>query len=166
MTNFKLTAKCAALAGVILAASSLGACAQGGASVSNESLGNIGGAVAGGLLGSQFGGGSGKIFTSVGGALLGAWAGGQIVRNLSQADQGYYSQAASQAYSAPTGQTVTWMNPQSGAQGTITPVRTGTNNATGEVCREYQQTITVGGKTERAYGTACRQADGSWKIIS
>jgi len=34
------------------------------------------------------------------------------------------------------------------------------------VCREYQQTITVGGRTERAYGTACKQADGSWKIIN
>lgn len=165
MKTPKMTVKYAALAAVVMTASTLGACAQGGVGVSNEGLGNLGGAVAGGLLGSQFGGGSGKIFTSVGGALLGAWAGGAIVRNLSQADQGYYNQAAGQAYNAPNGQTITWVNPQSGAQGTITPVRTG-QTSSGALCREYQQTITVGGRTERAYGTACRQADGSWQIVS
>lgn len=36
----------------------------------------------------------------------------------------------------------------------------------GQDCREYQQTVMVGGQPSPAYGTACRQADGSWKIIS
>ena len=35
----------------------------------------------------------------------------------------------------------------------------------GQQCREYQRTVTIDGKTETAYGTACRQPDGSWKII-
>ena len=35
----------------------------------------------------------------------------------------------------------------------------------GEQCREFQQTITIGGKTEKAYGTACRQPDGTWKEV-
>jgi surface antigen len=26
--------------------------------------------------------------------------------------------------------------------------------------------VTIVGKTERAYGTACRQPDGSWKIVN
>jgi hypothetical protein len=30
-------------------------------------------------------------------------------------------------------------------------------------CREYQTTITIGGKDEKAYGRACRQPDGTWK---
>jgi len=30
-------------------------------------------------------------------------------------------------------------------------------------CREYQTTIVVGGKPEKAYGKACRQPDGTWK---
>jgi surface antigen len=34
----------------------------------------------------------------------------------------------------------------------------------GQYCREYQQTIVVGGQSQSAYGTACRQPDGSWKI--
>ena len=39
-------------------------------------------------------------------------------------------------------------------------------DTSGNTCREYQSTVTVGGKTEQAYGTACRQADGSWKIVN
>lgn len=35
----------------------------------------------------------------------------------------------------------------------------------GEPCREYQTTVTIDGKTETAYGRACRQADGTWKRV-
>jgi hypothetical protein len=31
-------------------------------------------------------------------------------------------------------------------------------------CREYQVPITVGGQAQTAYGRACRQADGTWRI--
>jgi hypothetical protein len=34
----------------------------------------------------------------------------------------------------------------------------------GRFCREFQKLVQIGGRTERAYGVACRQADGSWKI--
>ena len=33
-------------------------------------------------------------------------------------------------------------------------------------CREYTSTATVGGRPVETYGTACRQPDGSWKIVS
>ncbi|HZD26388.1 MAG TPA: hypothetical protein VE631_09030 [Alphaproteobacteria bacterium] len=33
-------------------------------------------------------------------------------------------------------------------------------------CREYGNTVTIGGKPQRVTGTACRQPDGSWKVIS
>ena len=32
-------------------------------------------------------------------------------------------------------------------------------------CREFTQTITVGGQAVQATGTACRQPDGSWRIM-
>ena len=32
-------------------------------------------------------------------------------------------------------------------------------------CREYQTTIMIGGKPEKAYGRACRQPDGTWKVV-
>ena len=50
-------------------------------------------------------------------------------------------------------------------QGTYTPTNT-YQTTTGQYCREFQQTITVGGQTEDAYGTACRQEDGTWQIVS
>ena len=48
--------------------------------------------------------------------------------------------------------------------GSVTPLRT-TETAQNNVCREFQQTITVGGETRQGYGTACRQPDGSWRIV-
>src|SRR5689334_13384189 len=32
-------------------------------------------------------------------------------------------------------------------------------------CREYRQTITVGGQPREARGTSCRQPDGTWRIV-
>lgn len=33
-------------------------------------------------------------------------------------------------------------------------------------CREFQQTVTIGGRLQQAWGTTCQQADGTWKIAS
>jgi hypothetical protein len=35
-----------------------------------------------------------------------------------------------------------------------------------EYCREYTKTIIIGGRSERAYGTACYQSDGAWEIVN
>jgi len=32
-------------------------------------------------------------------------------------------------------------------------------------CREYSGTITIDGRQERSYGTACLQPDGTWRIV-
>jgi len=64
----------------------------------------------------------------------------------------------------PTQTTTTWRNPDSGHHGSITPVET-YQSSEGKYCREYVQTVYIGGEKQQAYGTACRQPDGSWKII-
>jgi surface antigen len=64
-----------------------------------------------------------------------------------------------------TNQASTWVNPDTGVSGTVVPVRTFQNNQ-GQPCREFQRTILIGGREERGYGTACRQPDGSWRIVS
>lgn len=33
----------------------------------------------------------------------------------------------------------------------------------GQYCREYTQTVYIGGRAVEAYGTACQQPDGSWE---
>lgn len=35
----------------------------------------------------------------------------------------------------------------------------------GPECREFQNTVTIGGKPVKAYGRACRQPDGTWKQV-
>lgn len=62
-----------------------------------------------------------------------------------------------------SGEGANWSNPESGHRGTVTPVAT-FDEDTERPCREYQQTVTVGGKTGVAYHTACRAADGTWTI--
>jgi surface antigen len=127
--------------------------------------GTVIGAVGGGLLGSQIGHGGGQLAAVAAGTLLGAFIGHQVGESLDRADIDYARRAQERAYAAPIGQQIVWSNPQSGNSGTVTPRREGTDTA-GNYCREYQTTVTVGGKSEQAYGTACRQPDGSWKVIS
>ena len=124
------------------------------------------GGIFGGLLGSKVGGGSGRLAATAGGAVLGVLLGSEIGKSLDKADRAYATRTTSTALETnKVGQTSTWTNPDSGHSGTVTPTRT-FQESSGEYCREYQQQITVGGRTETAYGTACRQPDGSWKIVN
>ncbi|MGB4057639.1 MAG: RT0821/Lpp0805 family surface protein [Alphaproteobacteria bacterium] len=154
-----------ALTVMMVSALSLGACNTLQGRGNKELLGAGTGAVAGGLLGSQIGGGKGQLWASGAGVLLGALIGSEIGASLDNADRGYAAQAQQRAYSAPVGETVSWNNPESGNHGTYTPKRDGYSSS-GRYCREYQQDITVNGRRQTAYGTACQQPDGSWEIIS
>ena len=64
--------------------------------------------------------------------------------------------------SAPSGTVVQWKNPD-GATSTVVP-QPAFQSASGQICREFQQTVTIAGKPQQAYGTACRQPYGSWKL--
>ena len=113
----------------------------------------------------QFGQGTGQVAAGAAGALLGAFLGNQVGQSLDRADRLAMQQSANTALETkPSGTAVAWHNPDSGNRGTITPQPAYQSNS-GAYCREFQQTVTVGGKTEDAFGTACRQPDGSWKIV-
>ncbi len=126
-----------------------------------EQGGALMGGALGGALGSQVGQGSGRTVAIIAGTLLGAYAGSQMGRYMDDSD-------ARKAHSAleynRDNQTSSWHNPNTGADVSTMPTRTFVSNS-GENCREYQTTVTVSGKKERAYGTACRQPDGSWKVV-
>lgn len=128
--------------------------------------GGLLGAAGGALLGSQIGGGSGRLVATAAGTLLGAVAGSSIGQSLDRADRLYAADAQHAALErTPVGQTITWNNPDSGHYGDVTPTRTW-QPAPGRYCREYQQTVYVGGQPQSAYGTACRQPDGSWQVAN
>ena len=147
---------------MVAAALTLPACSRtaGDKELAGTLLGGIGGAV----LGSQVGDGTGKIIATAAGGVIGAWLGAEIGQSLDKADQVYAAQAQQQAHQAPVGSQVTWNNPESGNYGAVTPQRDGVDQ-NGNYCREYQTTVTIGGETHQAYGTACRQPDGSWAIV-
>lgn len=126
-------------------------------------LGALGGAALGGGIAALAGGGTGAI---VGATLGGALLGGFIGNRLDARDKQMAAQAAQKASeSSQNGQPSVWNNPDTGNSGSITPTRT-YQLANGTYCRQYQQTIVVGGEQHQAYGTACRQPDGTWKIQS
>jgi len=126
-------------------------------------LGSLIGAGAGAGIAAAAGGGAGWM---LGGAALGGLLGGVIGNQLDKRDKEMATQAANRAFeNNKTGQTSVWNNPDTGNSGTITPTKT-YQLKTGQYCRQYQQTITIAGQQHQAYGTACRQPDGTWKIQS
>jgi len=146
---------------VVLTASLLSACANLGP---RETSGTLIGAGTGAVVGAQVGHGEGRILAVAVGTLLGALLGGEVGRTMDRADQMAAEQAYEQAQTAPINRAIEWQNPDNGHYGAVTPVREGTSSA-GEYCREFQQTVTIGGRQESAYGVACQQPDGSWKIV-
>ncbi len=128
-----------------------------------QTVGGLTGAVAGGLLGAQIGDGRGQIAAAAVGTLLGAMIGSEVGKSLDKADMAYADQSLNKAHAAPMGQTINWNNPQSGHSGTYTPVNDGYANS-GAYCRQYKQTVSIDGRQETAYGTACKNPDGTWQV--
>lgn len=138
----------------------------GGGGFSKSDVGTGIGAIAGGVAGAQFGKGDGRLLTTALGALAGAAVGNSVGASLDRADMTYYNTAQQRALeTAQAGQSLPWNNPESGNSGSFTPAKP-YKAADGTYCREFSQKINVGGKTESGYGTACRQPDGSWQIVS
>lgn len=126
--------------------------------------GTLIGGVAGGLLGSQFGKGEGKLVATGVGALAGALVGGEVGKTLDQYDRQMMENSSRKALEfSSSGTSVEWNNPDSGNHGSVTPTRTFKEG--GRYCREYVQEVFIGGEKQKAYGKACRQQDGNWKII-
>ena len=132
-----------------------------------SSWGTVLGGLGGAAIGSAFGSGSGKSAAVATGAILGSLAGSQIGKHLDQEDQKKLQETQQFALeNNRSNQISTWDNPDTKNYGTITPIKTFSGSKHGyDVCREYTQTIHVAGSQEKAYGTACRTADGHWKII-
>ena len=144
-----------------IGASALSGCSPG----NNESGATIVGAAAGGLVANKlFGRGSGKVFATMAGAALGAYIGNQYGRYMDRQDRANMQRAIT---TTPVGRQASWTNPNTDAGPVTYNVRPVRNyRKEGHYCREYQTRITVGGKVKTAYGKACRQPDGDWKIVN
>lgn len=99
------------------------------------------------------------------GAIFGAIAGDYVGAQMDERDRLMAAQNLQYSLELhPDGTTSTWQNPNSGNSGFSYPTKTSITTD-GTPCREFTSTIIVGGEKHQGYGTACRQADGSWKII-
>jgi len=146
------------------AAFALAGCNQGNG---QETIGTLLGAALGGWVGSKIDNdGAGGAVAIAAGTFIGGAVGGSIGRKMDDVDRLKAEQARQRALEVGvSGQGEQWYNPDTGNYGTVTP-QPAYQTAEGQYCREYQQEITVGGEQVEGYGTACRQPDGSWKIVS
>jgi len=87
----------------------------------------------------------------------------KLLDNLNEQQQREHEAAQVAATTAPIGETIIWR--EGGASGAVTATREGTTTS-GRYCREFLQEVSIGGRKEEAYGTACRQPDGAWEVIS
>ena len=65
----------------------------------------------------------------------------------------------------PDGQYSRWQNPNNGHYGYSVPERT-YQDSQGQYCREYQTTVVIDNRPQSGHGTACREPDGTWRLVS
>jgi surface antigen len=127
---------------------------------SHAQQGEVIGAVIGGVVGSQVSHGDRRTAAIIIGTIAGSMIGRHIGQSMDDTDR---MMTARTLNDARTGDSTSWVNPDTGASYTVTPTRT--FEAGGGPCREFTLDATIGGQTDQdVYGTACLQADGSWLL--
>lgn len=141
-----------------------GCATNGSGGYSDESVGTVLGAVGGAAAGAALG--SGNWWAIGAGALVGGVVGNRIGNYLDTKDQQRAVQNANYALNHNAdGQASQWSNPQNKTSGYTTPVKT-VQTASGGTCRTYQTGVSANGQTQSGTGTACRQPDGTWKVVN
>ena len=122
--------------------------------------GEILGGVIGGVIGAQIGEGRGRTAAIIVGTIAGAMIGQHIGESMDETDR---MRTAMVLNDSRTGESTSWVNPDTGHRYAVTPTRT-FEQGTGP-CREFRLDAGVGDNHhEHVYGTACLQADGSWLL--
>lgn len=127
--------------------------------------GTLIGAGLGALAGAQIGKGRGQLAAVAIGAVAGAALGNEVGRSLDRADRLHLTSATKVAHQAPIGKKIEWSNPNSGNFGSVTASREGRHQGSGARCREFQNRLTVRGRTREYVGVACQERDGSWTVM-
>lgn len=126
--------------------------------------GAILGGAAGGVTGAALGASASPQHSweaATGGAILGMLLGGAVGHAADIGDQYCTTQAI---VAGPVGQPVFWANPAYGMRYQVMPTRQYLRGST--TCRDYQASALIDGRVQQVRGTACRQVDGSWQLIS
>jgi surface antigen len=132
-----------------------------------EQIGTIAGAAGGAVAGRAIGGdGTGGYVGLILGAVVGGYLGGQAGKWLDERDQKQMADTTTKALeTGQAGQAVTWNNPDSGNRGSVTP-QAKFKDSSGQVCRDFSSSASSAqGQSLNGAGTACKQADGTWRIV-
>ena len=162
----------------------------------NELLGGLLGGAAGAGVGGAIGGGKGAAIGGILGLGIGALGANQLSRQKQPQQptyvappppvyqQGYappppaYQQgyappppAYQQGYAPPSAQGYVAPPPptayqQSGQGVAPQPAPVAQSAFDTSYCREYTTTTVIDGTEQKSHGTACRQADGTWRIVN
>jgi surface antigen len=127
----------------------------------NKTAGTVLGAIAGGIIGNQFGHGGGKAAATVGGVILGGALGNKIGSDIDCQDRPYAFRAYNDSFSGPIGRRYDWRG-RRGARGYITTTRE--YRRRGMFCRDFVETSWHRGREYTREGTACRYRDG-WHFM-
>ncbi|KKN24841.1 hypothetical protein LCGC14_0890810 [marine sediment metagenome] len=157
------------------------------AAVPQASAGTLGcllGAAAGGFGGAQIGKGNGQLAAVAAGTLLGCGAGSSIQNSDQRRYQPQYQRPYQPRYQPYYGQRNGYMNysydrrrviysqprprylPQPVYRSRYQPEQWQPQRQLQQACREFQTEVNIGGRLQPAYGRACYQPDGSWRIVS
>jgi surface antigen len=189
-SKFRTLAICATAAAALIGSlSSAQAYDRGCRGQGDQALGAIAGAVIGGVIGGQFGNdGDDRAIGAVAGALLGGAAGASAANQSDCNDR--YATRSYDAYQPAYERAPVYRDNRYGYRDdfynetfeTVDPYERVAfddphygrgyvepegwyRDKRGRTCRSYTQTIRVDGRRQTAEGTACRNRDGTWRIV-
>ncbi len=146
-------AACAAIISLML---SMTSCSN--TNLTKGQQGAVGGAAGGAVIGQAIGRNTEAtlIGTAIGTVL------GYIVGN--EMDK-YDRVQLNNAYEkGPSGQPVSWVNPDSGSNYQVVPQPAYQNSRTNQVCRQAEVMVTIDGQPQKTSSTACRNDQGQWVL--
>jgi len=122
-------------------------------------IGGLGGAAVGGQLGPKDKRGQNALIGAAVGALIGYIAGNE----LDKYDREQVTQALERT---PSGQTTSWVNPDTGRSYSVTPAPA-YSSGTNDICRDFTLTgRDTYGNPETIHTKACRNAAGQWVLMN
>lgn len=128
--------------------------------VDQETAGRVAGGLVGAAAGSQIGEGSGQTVATVVGALIGSVVGERIGARMEERDLERTARALEHNERLESDR---WVNPNTGNEFRVTP--TDTYSREGQPCRQFEFRVETELGEDLEERTACRQADGTWRIL-
>ncbi len=129
----------------------------------SKRIGQVFGAISGTIIGSKLGKGTGKNISIASGTILGSIIGEHLAKKISESDMDFISKKTKEVLTdEEIGKKYSWKNLESGNSGYVKSMKNFKNR--NKNCKEIKQVINFNSNKNEIYSSACKQADGSWKI--